>query len=26
MVLAFGLTLVQLLREAVHPPLPTATS
>jgi predicted PurR-regulated permease PerM len=25
MVLAFGLTLVQLLREAVHPPLPTAT-
>ncbi|MCL4807501.1 MAG: AI-2E family transporter [Thermoanaerobaculia bacterium] len=26
MVLAFGLTLLQLLREAVHPPLPTATS
>jgi predicted PurR-regulated permease PerM len=26
MVLAFGLTLLRLLRETVHPPLPTATS
>ena len=26
MVLAFGLTLLTLLREVVHPPLPTATS